>query len=71
MVPAGSPCAERQRLLDRFVDAATDLLEAESDQIVALANGNPVPLEPEVHAARQRKEQARQAIKDHRHTHGC
>jgi hypothetical protein len=61
-VPAPIFCAERQRLIAQFLVAASEYLQALSEQLKSVALGNGLGLETEITAARQRKDEAIYAI---------
>jgi hypothetical protein len=70
-VPALAYCAEKQRLMAKFAVAASQYLQALSDQIKSVSRGNGFGFEPEIKAARQRKDAAKRAILKHESLHGC
>ena len=73
MAPTPAPifCAERQRLIGQFLKAASEYLQALTEQLKSVTLGNGFGLETEIAAARQRKDEAKYAILKHESEHGC
>ena len=70
-VPAPAYCAERQRLFVEFTVAASEYLQALSEQLQSVALGNGFGFEAEIKAARKRKDEAKRAVLKHESKHGC
>jgi hypothetical protein len=51
--------------------AASEHLQALSEQLKSVALGNGFEFETEIHAARQRKDEAKFAVLNHESEHGC
>jgi hypothetical protein len=64
-------CEEKERLLSEFTGAARDYLRLTSAQVLALKNGDVYQFAAQMEAARQRKEEAKEAIFHHRQQYGC
>jgi hypothetical protein len=60
-------CEEKERLLSE----ARDYLRITSAQVLALKNGDVYQFAAQMEAARQRKEEAKEAIFHHRQQHWC
>jgi hypothetical protein len=67
-------CAERQCLITEYTVAVSDYLKAVSAQGKSAADGNWFAffaVEDEIHATRQRKDEAKYVFLKHLDTHGC
>jgi hypothetical protein len=70
-VPAPIFCRERQRLISEYTVAASEHLQALSAQLKAVADGDGFVFEAEIHATRDRKDEAKYAVLQHQEQHGC
>ncbi len=66
-------CSEKLRLMDEFLAAATDLLQAHNDQVEAVINDDPDfnRFDLLIHVATERKRRAKYAFLAHVQEHGC
>ena len=69
-VPSHVFCAEKWRLIAQFTVAASEYLQALSEQLKSVTLGNQLGLETEIAAARQRKDEAKYPISQHESEHG-
>jgi hypothetical protein len=63
-------CPEKKRLLDEFMAAVSEYLQADSFPLTAVV-GQPQRFTAKIESARKRKEAAKQALKEHILQHGC
>ena len=70
-IPAPIFCADRQWLIAEFTAAASEHLQLLSEQLKSVALGHGFGLDPEIAAARQRKDEAKCAVLEHQSKHGC
>jgi hypothetical protein len=68
-----SYCDEKLRLMEEFLAAATDLVTAHNEQVKALIGDDPEfsRFDLMIHAATERKRQAKYAYLSHLEVHGC
>jgi hypothetical protein len=71
VTPAPAFCAERQALVEVFVHAVREYMRMRSAGVAALTRGGPHLFEAEIEAARQRKVDAKLALRLHQAQHGC
>jgi hypothetical protein len=64
-------CAERWRVIARFTVAASEYLQALSEQLKSVTLSNGFGLETKIAAARQWRDEAKYAILQHESEHGC
>ena len=64
-------CSEKKRLLEEFTAAVSEYLRMESAQVLAVVRSGERLFAAELEAAHQRKETAKQAIREHQKLHGC
>jgi hypothetical protein len=72
-IPAIGFCAEKHKLLSRFLAAVKELSELHRQQIRAVIEGDPnfTRFEALLHRAGQRKDLAKYAFMAHAEGHGC
>ena len=68
-----SLCQEKFRLMEEFLEATRDLVETHNEQARALIQGDPdfSRFDVLIHAATQRKRQAKYDYLAHLEKHGC
>jgi len=71
MSPKPAICAEKQRLLSKFLACVSDCNRMQTAQIAAVQKGADFPFESEIAAARDQRDQAKYALLAHQQEHGC
>lgn len=66
-------CQEKRRLIEAFLAAAKELVEAHNEQAKALIDGDPefARFDVVIHAATEKKRQAKYDYLAHLEKHGC
>jgi len=69
--PGPAFCQRQQELLLAFSQAVAEYHRIHSAHVAAVLKGDPDLLEAELKATNRRRNQAKDAVVDHRRTHGC
>src|SRR6266700_7033958 len=71
VAPAPIFCTEKKALLDQFMKAVSEYLRMRSAQTAAVRKGDGLRFQEEIETARDRKDAAKLAVKEHLIQHGC